>query len=270
MVKRNTTIISIINHKGGVGKTTSTVNIGAALAQIGKKVLVVDLDTQMNLTHSLIGELNDGDLTITEALLNKKTSVKDTIRRTNAQNLDIIPSGESMVNLELKLQSMIGREVVLKKVLDQLNGYDCILLDNPPHVGLTTLNSLVASHYYLVPLSAEYLPLVGIKHLIKTISEVQEVNEKLKNIGYLLTMVDKRESISRDVEEVIRQNFKNEVFSSVIRINTKLKGAPQHQKTIFEIEPPKGKGPQDYMRVAKEIIAKLENSQNGNKRKASK
>lgn len=253
-------VISVINHKGGVGKTTTTVNLAAGLAKLGKKVLTIDLDTQMNLTHSLIGDLQENEPNITEAILGEKVSLKAVIRPTQVENLHIAPSGESMIDLDLRLQSALGRELKLKNMLkaNQIEDYDFVLIDNQPHIGLTTVNSLIASDYYLVPVSAEYLPLVGIKHLIKTIDQVKALNPTIKNLGYLLTMVDRREGISGDVEQILRETFPEEVFKSVIRINTKLKACPQKKQTIFEAEPAKGKGHTDYLNATRELLKRLE------------
>lgn len=252
-------IISIINHKGGVSKTTSCINISAGLAKLGKKVLTIDLDTQMNLTHSLIGDLEEHEPNITEAILGDKSSLKAIIRPTNVKNLDIAPSGESMIDLDLRLQSALGRELKLKNILkgDSIKDYDFVLIDNGPHIGLTTLNSLIASDFYLVPVSAEYLPLVGIKHLIKTIDQVKALNPYIKNLGYLLTMVDKREGIAGDVEQILREAFPDEVFKHFIRVNTKLKACPQKKQTIFEAEAAKGKGYSDYMNVTEELLQRI-------------
>jgi len=259
---KRTTIISVINHKGGVGKTTSTVNLAAGLAREGRRVLVVDLDTQMNLTHSLIGELSEDEPNVSECILDKKVSLRSVIRKTHTENLDIAPSGESMVDLDLQLQAAMGREGLLKRALDGVKGdYDYILLDNPPHLGLTTINSLAASDYFVVPVSTEYLPMVGIKHLLGTIENVKVLNESLKNLGYLLTMVDRRESIAGDVENILRGSFKEQVFKSLIRVNTKLKACPQQQHTIFDAESGKGKGSSDYAAVTKEIINRVEKNQ---------
>lgn len=254
-------IISIINHKGGVGKTTTAVNISAGLARLGKKVLTIDLDTQMNLTHSLIDDLDENDLNITEAILDEKVSLKSIVRPTKIKNLHIAPSGESMVNLDLKLHSApVHREFKLKEILKgkDVEGYDYIVIDNPPHIGFTTVNSLIASNYYIVPVSAEYLPLVGIKNLIKTIDVIKPANPSIRNLGYLLTMVDRREGISGDVEKILRDSFPDEVFTSVIRVNTKMKACPQKKQTIFEMETTKGKGHSDYASVTKELLKRLE------------
>jgi chromosome partitioning protein len=255
------TIISIINHKGGVGKTTTTVNLAAGLAKLGKRVLAIDLDTQMNLTHSFINDLEPEDHNITEAILNQNVSLKAIVRPTQINNLHIAPSGESMVDLDLNLHALpIRREFRLKDSLQQkdIADYDFILIDNPPHISFTTINSLIASDYYLVPVSAEYLPLVGIKNLIKTIEAIKPSNTSLKNIGYLLTMVDRREGISSDVEKILRESFLDDVFQNVVRINTKMKACPQKKQTIFQAETAKGKGYSDYLGVTQELLKRLE------------
>lgn len=252
-------IISVINHKGGVGKTTTTVNISAGLAKLGKKVLAIDLDTQMNLTHSLIEEPSDGSKTISDCLIDRNVSLKAIIRETKTHNLHIAPSGESMVSLELNLQNSVKQDERLKLALEAVEkDYDFILLDNPPHIGLTTVNSLMASDYYLVPVSTEYLPMVGIKHLLTTLERIKPYKAKLDNLGYLLTMVDRRESIATDVEKILRGTFQDEVFKNVIRINTKLKACPQKKETIFQVETSKGKGHSDYLNAAKELLERVE------------
>jgi chromosome partitioning protein len=253
-------IISVINHKGGVGKTTTTVNISAGLAKLGKRVLTIDLDTQMNLTHSLIGDLDENEMNVTEAILDKVT-LKSIIRHTAVKNLHIAPSGESMIDLDLELHAAkLRRELKFKDALkpEVISEYDFIVIDNPPHISFTTVNSLIASDYYLVPVSAEYLPLVGIRHLIKTIDQIKPSNPSIANLGYVLTMVNRRESISSDVEGILRDTFQSDVFTNVIRVNTKMKACPQKRQTIFEAENAKGKGHSDYLNVTKELLQRLE------------
>ena len=253
-------IVSIINHKGGVGKTSTVVNLAAGLSKLGKHVLVVDLDTQMNLTHSLIGDLPEGVPCISDAMIKNHSSIVNIIQRTSIENVDIAPSGEIMVNLELELHSAIDRERRLKRALGipELQKYEYVLIDNAPHVGLATINSLMASSFYLVPVSAEYLPLVGLKHLIRTIEQIKPYHASILNVGYLLTMVDRREGISTVVETVLRDTFQKEVFESIVRINTKIKSCPQRRLTIFDVENSKGKGQEDYLNVAKEFINRVE------------
>lgn len=254
------TVVSVINHKGGVGKTSTVVNLAAGLAKLDKVILVVDLDTQMNLTHSLIGDLQEDAFCISDAMIKPQIAIKDIIRKTSVRNVDIAPSGESMVNLELELHSAIDRERRLKRILTRvdLNRYDYIIVDNAPHIGLATINSLMASHFYLVPVSAEYLPLVGLKHLIRTIEQIKPYHPDIMNLGYLITMVDRREGISTDVENILRETFQEEVFNHIVRVNTKIKSCPQHKKTIFDVERESGKGHTDYLNVAKEFLTRSE------------
>lgn len=254
------TVVSIINHKGGVGKTSTVVNLAAGLSKLGKSVLVVDLDTQMNLTHSLIGDLSEEMPCVADIMIKNPYAVATIVRQTGVPNVDIVPSGESMVNLELELHSAIDRERRLKRALEspELKKYDFILVDNAPHVGLATINSLMASQYYLVPVSAEYLPLVGLKHLIRTIDQIRPYHATLRNIGYLLTMVDRREGISTVVEKLLRETFQKDVFDAIVRINTKIKSCPQKKVTIFDVEGSKGKGQEDYLNVSKEFLQRVE------------
>jgi chromosome partitioning protein len=253
-------VVSIINHKGGVGKTSTVVNLAAGLSKLGKSLLVVDLDTQMNLTHSLIGDLPETAPCVSDVMIKNQMPLTSIIQKTPVANVDIAPSGESMVNLELELHSAIDRERRLKRALaaPELQHYDYILIDNAPHIGLATINSLMASQFYLVPVSAEYLPLVGLKHLIKTIDHIKPYHTSISNLGYLLTMVDRREGISTVVEQVLRDTFQEEVFASIVRINTKIKSCPQRKLTIFDVENARGKGQEDYLNVAKEFLNRVE------------
>lgn len=253
-------VVSIINHKGGVGKTSTVVNLAAGLSKFNKQVLVVDLDTQMNLTHSLIGDLPEDVPCIAEVMIKNPISIAEIIKPTPVPHVDIAPSGESMVNLELELHSAIDRERRLTRALrtSELQKYDFIIIDNAPHIGLATINSLMASDFYLVPVSAEYLPLVGLKHLIKTIDHIKPYHPTLQNLGYLLTMVDRREGISTVVERLLRETFQHEVFETIVRINTKIKSCPQRKQTIFDVENSRGKGQEDYLNVAKEFLQRVE------------
>jgi chromosome partitioning protein len=251
-------VVSIINHKGGVGKTSTVVNLAAGLSKLGKSVLVVDLDTQMNLTHSLIGDLTEEASCISDVMIKSQKPLTSIIQQTPVERVDIAPSGESMVNLELELHSAIDRERRLKRAfsLPELQKYDYILVDNAPHVGLATINSLMASDFYMVPVSAEYLPLVGLKHLIRTIDQIKPYHPTIRNLGYLLTMVDRREGISTVVEQLLRETFQTEVFQTIVRINTKIKSCPQRKLTIFDVG--SAKGQEDYLNVAKEFLHRAE------------
>jgi chromosome partitioning protein len=255
-------IFSVVNQKGGVLKTTLTGNLGAGLALKGYKVLVCDLDSQCNLTQSLIGDIGD-DTNICEMLLNEK-KVDSIIRDTQIENLKIVPAGESLAGAELTITNMMSRESILENCLDSdvVNDFDFVLIDNSPSIGLLPLNSLVASHYALIPVSCEYLPLIGLKYIIGTIERVQgnrKLNPNLKIFGYLLTLYDIRESITLQVESILRERFQDLVFKNVVRINTKAKSAPSRQQTIFQYEGLKGRGTEDYKSITLEFIEKLKN-----------
>lgn len=257
---RKPLVVSVLNHKGGVGKTTTTANLGAGLALSGLKVLLIDLDVQANLTHQLIGDLPEGQQNICEALLDEKP-LDEIIAETGTPGLFIAPAGESLIELDLNLFQKFGREYVLKNSIEQtkvISSFDVVLIDNPPYVSLATVNSLAASDYYLVPVSCEYLPMLGIKYLQKTIGRVQKVNPKLRPLGVALTMYDKRESIARSVAELVREELAEQVFETMIRVNTKIKGSPSTRQTIFQFEnDPEGRGTEDYTALTKEVIHRL-------------
>lgn len=259
-VMKKPVIISVLNHKGGVGKTTTTVNLGAGLALKGLKVLLIDLDVQANLTHQLIGDLGDAERNVCEAMLDE-TPLDDIIRPTGTERLFIAPAGESLIELDINLFNMMGREQVLKNCIratKAIESFDVVLIDNPPYVSLATVNSLVASHYYLVPVSCEYFPMLGIKYLNKSVGRVRKLNPSLAPLGVALTMYDQRESITSEVEELVREELADQVFNTVIRVNTKIKASPSTHQTIFQYENnPKGKSTEDYAALTKEVMNRL-------------
>ena len=253
-------VISIANQKGGTGKTTTTVNLGAGLALKGFKVLAVDLDIQCNTTHTLFRTLSSDEEGVCEVLLDKK-KIDGIIRQTKTENLYLAPAGESLVDADINLASKVGREQALKKSLNisEVSTFDFVLIDTAPYLGLLTLNALVASDYVLIPVSCEYLPMLGLKWLISAINRVKDnLNSKLEILGFLLTMYDRRERITTDVEDILREQFGDGVFNTVIRINTKFKAAPSEQKTIFQYENRKdGRGTSDYERLTSEVLSRL-------------
>ena len=211
-------VISVLNHKGGVGKTTTTANLGAGLARSGLKVLLIDLDVQANLTHQLIVDLPEGQENICEVLLEERP-LDRIIAETGTPGLFIAPAGESLIELDLNLFQKFGREYVLKNSIEQTTGissFDVVLIDNPPYISLATVNSLTASDFYLVPVSCEYLPMLGIKYLQKTVARLQKVNPKLKPLGVAMTMYDKRESIAQSVAELVREELADQVFDWIV------------------------------------------------------
>lgn len=252
-------IISVVNAKGGVGKTTSTLNIGAALARSGYQTLLIDIDLQANLTHYLCGDLPEDSPTIAEALL-YETGLESAIIETKTENLFLVPAGDSLVGVDLNLVGVMGRERILERTIQKTKGigeFDFILIDNPPYMSLVTLNSLVASSHYVIPTSCDYLPSMGIRLLNENISQIQSrLNPDLKLLGVVLTMYDRREAITEQVESLIRETFGEVVFKSPIRINTRFKTSPAEHLTIFEWDQG-GKGADDYMSVSKELIQRL-------------
>ena len=252
--------LAIINQKGGVGKTTTSLNLGAALANMGYNVLMIDLDLQANLTSTVLGNFAEDLPTMYDVLLNL-SSINEIIKETNTPNLMIAPSGENMTNVEINLASMLGREQALRTALSKIPDYtyDFIIMDNPPYLSLVTINAMTSADYLIVPVSCEYLPMLGLKWLLKSIEKIKQVlHPQLKILGFLLTMYDKRENITTDVEDILREQFDSLVYDCVVRINTKHKSAPAEQKTIFQYEASKyGRGTEDYIKVAKETLKRL-------------
>lgn len=261
----STTIISVINHKGGCLKTTTSVNLGAALARMGKKILLIDLDAQQNLTQSLIGpvELEDGVPTLYDALVDE-TGLDHLITPTPTKNLDIIPCVEDFAGADISLVSAVGREQILKECLsktERLSNYDYVLLDNPPSISLVVMNALVASDYFLVPCSAEYLPMVGLTLLGNSIGKMQKVAPNLKPLGVVLTMFSRSERICRMTESTLAKELGGNLFATKIRTNTKAKSAPSVRKTIFDYEnSPEGRGTEDFTALAYEFLQRLGDS----------
>lgn len=261
-----TTFVSVVNHKGGCLKTTTTVNLGAALARLGKKVLVVDLDAQQNLTQSLIGpqQFAEDVPTLYDALVDE-TGLDHLIRETSTKGLDIIPCMEDFAGADISLVNVVGRESVLKECFAKtaaIQGYDFVLLDNPPSISLVVMNSLVASDFFLVPCSAEYLPMVGLTLLGNSIGKMQKVAPNLQPLGVVLTLFSRNERICRQVEAMLEKELGPVLFKTRVRVNTKAKSAPSVRKTIFEYENSKeGRGTQDFMALAQEFIDRVSSAQ---------
>jgi chromosome partitioning protein len=257
------TVISVVNHKGGCLKTTITANLGAALARAGKRVLLLDLDAQQNLTQSLIGQLEivDGVPTLYDALV-EETALDHLITRTDERGLDMIPCQEDFAGADLSLVSAVGREHILRTCLESTHAlceYDLVLLDNPPSISLVVVNALAASDAFVVPCSAEYLPMVGLTLLGNSINKVQKVAPKLQLLGVVLTMFAKSERICHQVESILRRDLGEKLFETRIRVNTKAKSAPGVRKTIFEYEADKqGRGTVDFTALAAEFLRRLE------------
>ena len=258
------TIISVVNHKGGVLKTTTTANLGAALAGLGKRVLVCDLDAQQNLTASLVGltPYDEKVRTIFDSLMDEE-GFDDLIRPTTTKGLEILPCAENFFAAELSLAPRAAREFALRTCFEHtkcLSNYDFVLIDNNPSVSLVTVNSLVASDCFLVPVSAEYLPLTGLIMLGNCIARFQrKLCPRLKSLGVVLTMYHRSENICRDIERKLQAELGDMLFKTRVRVNTKAKTAPSVQKTIFQFEnDAAGRGSEDYTRLAEEMLARLD------------
>lgn len=243
--------IAVTNQKGGVGKTTTVINAGAGLAKLGKKVLLVDLDPQANLTYSLGKMAHLEPRTMYHLLTGKAALTEVTVKR---GNLWLIPSSIELSGAEVELSGAAGREIVLKEALMGIRGFDYCFLDCPPSLGLLTLNALTTAHEVYIPLQAEFLALQGLGRLLETVETVRKrLNKRLKMTGVIGTRYDKRRKLNREVIETLNSHFGNKLFKTLIRENISLAEAPSHGKTIYEYKP-NCYGALDYLRLSKEIL----------------
>ena len=241
--------IAIINQKGGTGKTTTVVNLGCALAKKGKKVLLVDLDPQGNLSYWL--GCSDLDVSLANVLL-EETDLSDILE--DREGLKVAPSDMSLADLEINIASMEEREGLLHKVLSDLDEYDYILIDCPPSLSLLTVNALTASDQVIIPLQMEVLSLQGLDQIISSIGKIKDVlNEDLEIMGLLPVMVDSRRKLSKEVHELITENYDITVFNSQIRNNVRASEAPSFGQSVLSYAP-KSNSALDYVAFAKEIL----------------
>ena len=247
-------IIAFANQKGGVGKTTTAINVAASLAVSEFKTLLVDLDPQSNATTGLSEMFAPNGTTIYDVLIREKPMSKG-IRKTVLEYLDLVPSTHDLVGAEIELVGMIAREYRLRDCIKrQVKKYDYVLLDCPPSLGLLTLNALSSSDSVLIPIQCEYFALEGLSQLLQTIRLVQRhLNTKLDIEGVLITMYDGRLNLSKQVEKEVRQYFNGKTFKTVIRRNVRLSEAPSFGKPIllYEANSP---GAQDYLTLVQEML----------------
>ena len=246
-------IISVANQKGGVGKTTTTVNLSTILAKKGKKVLLIDTDPQGNATSGL-GVSKDVELSVYDILIGD-TEFDETLQETAIKNLKVCPSNISLAGAEVQLVSMMSREQRLKTKLDKIQDqYDYILIDCPPSLGLVTLNAFTASDSVLIPVQCEYFALEGLGQLLNTVNLVKKhLNKNLEIEGALLTMYDARTNLSNQVVKEVKKYFEDKVYKTVIPRNVRLSEAPSYGMPITVYDP-RSKGAKAYEKFAKELL----------------
>lgn len=248
-------IIAIANQKGGVGKTTTSVNLGACLAYIGKKVLLVDIDPQGNATSGIGIEKADVDQCIYDVLVDD-VEAKMVIKPTAVENLYTLPATIQLAGAEIELVPTISREVRLKRALEEIKSqFDYVIIDCPPSLGLLTINALTASDSVLIPVQCEYYALEGLSQLLNTVRLVQKhLNHDLKIEGVLLTMLDARTNLGLQVIEEVKKYFQDKVYQTIIPRNVRLSEAPSHGEPIITYDP-KSRGAEVYLDLAKEVVA---------------
>lgn len=249
--------IALLNQKGGVGKTTTTANLGACLAILGKKVLVIDMDPQANLSVHLGIDIHTLKSSVYDILMNTQKAA-DVLSPTKIPGLDIIPSNIDLSGAEIELVGVVGRETVLKEYIgDILKQYDYVLVDCPPSLGLLTLNVLTLVDELFIPVQTEFFALQGVSKLLDTFEVVRKrLNNRLEITGIILCMYASRTRLSQEVVEKIREHFGSKVFNTMVRKNVKLSESPSHGKPVITYAPDSS-GAEDYMSLAKEVIIQI-------------
>lgn len=254
-------IIAITNQKGGVGKTTTAINLSAALAEAGKKVLVIDIDPQGNTTSGLGFNKDEIENTIYEVMIGE-SSIKDCLIQNDIENLTILPSNVNLAGAEIELIGIDEREYVLKKEVEKIkDDYDFAIIDCPPSLSMLTINALTTADSVLVPIQCEYYALEGLSQLMHTVELVQErLNEKLIMEGVVFTMYDARTNLSLQVVENVKRNLKQNIYKTIIPRNVRLAEAPSHGLPI-NLYDPKSTGTESYRLLADEVINRGEDEE---------
>jgi chromosome partitioning protein len=251
-------ILCIANQKGGVGKTTTAINLAAGLARRGKKVLLLDLDIQGSATATLGVKLKEGEPSVAECLVHER-QIEHVVRETGTANLFLAPAGETLAMVDIHLAAAMARESVLDRCLSTVTEkVDHVVIDTAPYLGLLTMNALVAADHLIVPVSCEYLPILGLKLFTETLERIRtRLGVPCDVLGYLLTMYDRREKITAEIEALLRKRFGEQLFPDPIRVNTRHKASPSHKKTIFDFETKSGKGRADYEKLVDAVFERL-------------
>jgi chromosome partitioning protein len=252
------TIIAIANEKGGTGKTTLAVNLGAALAIRGMKTLLIDMDPQGNASY-ILSKVTDDDPAMYSVLTDKDTTLVSVIQATATEHLDIAPSNLHLAGAEIQLATLLGRENALKRKLapELVGRYDVVLIDTSPSLGLLTINALNAADYTLIPVSCDFLSLVGLTLLFDTIRLCQEqLGSHVRVLGLVANRYDRREKVSAEVLDALKRQFNSLLFETVIRVNVRLKEAPSYRQSIYEYDPV-CPGAKDHLALANELIKKV-------------
>lgn len=247
-------VIAVANQKGGVGKTTTAVNLATCLAKEGRKVLLIDSDPQGNATSGLGFDKRDVKKCIYDALINE-VPMADTLKHTAYENLDVIPATIQLAGAEIELVSLMNREGRLKNALERIkHDYDYVIIDCPPSLGLLTINALTAASSVMIPVQCEFYALEGITMLMNTIQLVQRnLNPALKLEGVVMTMFDSRTNLAQDVVEEVKKYFKTKMYKTIVPRNVRLSEAPSHGMPVIDYDS-KSKGAQVYMELAQEVI----------------
>ncbi|TCP52226.1 chromosome partitioning protein [Tumebacillus sp. BK434] len=247
-------VIAVANQKGGVGKTTTSVNLGACLASLGKRVLLIDIDPQGNTTSGIGINKADVRYDIYDVLINE-VNASEAVNDTEVPNLKILPATIQLAGAEIELVSTMSREVRLRQALQPLKSqFDYMLIDCPPSLGLLTVNALTASDSVLIPIQCEYYALEGLSQLLNTIRMVQKhLNTSLEIEGVLLTMLDARTNLGLQVIEEVKKYFREKVYTTVIPRNVRLGEAPSHGQSIIQYDP-RSRGAEVYLELAKEVV----------------